>query len=314
MKKREQFGATESLESEDKENELERKKAEYRKIIGLPEGENPDLVLVLDAGIAERRVGDEVRFSPTSYEDETGNFSEQAVSDSAKYNLRETSRGNLLVGAGGGKARALAGRNLLEVFQKTDIVTDSRYPVRESNHPEFPADHSQIYKDYLEEKGIEGNRIEEEKESTTTFEGLINFLIMAMENNSQHLVVVTNDYHLPRTEKILELLTDQEKIQKLKYIIERMPKEYQDKLGAKIEQGDNGEVNLSFGDKSFFEKLKAISAHVASAEAILAYENSHYQALFAKAKETDAYKKRVTLEEKGILQLEEGIYGRQRKE
>jgi len=303
-----------SIEAEKFVEEEDTKKVSYREIIGLPEGQDPDLILALDAGVAERKVFGESRHVPTSYEDETGNFLEQAVADKSKYNLRKTNRGNILVGAGGGKARALAARNLSEVFVNAGIVTDSRYPVGSSDHPEFPEAHSEVYKKFLEKAGVPSDKIEEEKESTTTFEGLINFLMIAIEKNKNRLVVVTNDYHLPRTQKILELLTDKEKAQKLKYIFARMPKEYQKKIGAKIKQYDNGEVDLSFDDESFFEKLKEISVSVASAEDVLAHDNSHYRNLFEKVKKTDAYKKRVALEQKGVDQLESGVYGKIRKE
>ena len=268
----------------------------------------------MDAGIAERKVFREPRYVPTSYEDETGNFSEQATSDRAKYNLRKTDRGNLLVGAGGGKARVLAVRNLSEVFQGAGIVTDSRFSVNKSDHPDFPEIHSKVYKNFLEKAGIPSDKIEEEKESTTTFEGLINFLLIAVNENKNHLVVVTNDYHIPRTRKILEFLMDKEKAQKLKYIFARMPKEYQDKLGAEIKQHDDGEVDLSFVDDSFFEKLKGVSVNVAPAEDILSYDNTHYDNLFGKVKKTSAYKKRVKAEQEGVHQLEDGVYGKSRKE
>ncbi len=293
---------------------IEKEKVAYREIIGLPEGEDPDLILVLDAGIAERKVFGESRYVPTSYEDETGNFSEQAVADKSKYNLRKTDQGNFLVGAGGGKARVLAVRNLSEVFTNVGIITDSRYPVGESDQPDFPEVHSQIYKRYLERAGIPSDRIEEENESTTTFEGLINFLLIAVNEKRNHLVVVTNDYHLPRTEKIMDLLMDKEKAQKLRYIFARMPEEYRRKIGAKIEHHDDGGVDLSFDDEAFFEKLKGVSVIVVSAEDILAYDNPHYKNLFDKVRNTVAYKKRVNAEQKGIRQLEDGVYGKIRKE
>jgi hypothetical protein len=288
--------------------EDEHKKEIYREIIGLNEGENPDMILVLDAGISERKKLGETKWGPTSHEDETGNFPKNEKS-STKYNLRTTSHGNSVIGCGGGKARALAGIELGGVFGAT-IVTDSRYPVKVENGEEPPPeDHSQVYKEYLERMGVPKDKIQEEKESTTTFEGLINFLIMASENQSNHPVIITNGYHLPRTEKMLELLLDPEKAKsKLKYLIAKLPAEYLERIGAKVE-GEGKDIEVSFVDSKFLENTNKLSVKVASAEDILVHRDPRYGKLFDKVKETEEYQKRVKLEESGVRQLEEGIYG-----
>lgn len=289
--------------------EEESKKEIYREIVGLSEGIDPDLILVLDAGIAERRVFGDSHWGPTSYEDETGNFPKNEI-DSKKYNLRVTSRENFVIGCGGGKARALAAIELRDVFEEATIVTDSRYPVKVEQGEELPPeDHSQVYKEYLERMGVPKDKIQEEKESTTTFEGLINFLIMASENQSNHPVIITNGYHLPRTEKMLELLLNKEKAEtKLKYLIVKLPTEYLEKIGAKV-KGEGKDVEVSFVDLKFLEEANKLSVKIASAEDILVHRDSRYKDLFDKVEETEEYQKRVKLEEMGVAQLEEGIYG-----
>lgn len=285
---------SEKLEQSHENPETE--KQAYREVMGVPEGQDPDLILVLDAGISQRKVLGETRFGPTSYEDETGNFPEKIDPNAPRYALRKSSRENFVVGSGGGKARALAARNLAEIFQGAEIVTDSKYPVKSPGQDiEVPENHSEIYKEYLEGIGVDSDKIIQEDESTITFEGLINFLTMAADSESECPIIITNEYHLPRTQRMIEFLLNEEKAkEKFKYLIEKLP----DGLKKKMEE------------QNFFDKIKGLSVKVVTAESILAHNNPHYENLFAKARETEAYKKRIEMEQEGVRQLDEGTYGK----
>lgn len=280
----------------------------YREIIGLQKDENPDMFLVLDAGISQRSGN---RWGPTSGADETANFPEADNPVKFSYGLRQTTKGNLLIGSGGGKARALAGVELEKYFPEAIIVTDSRYPVKQENSDSLtlPEVHSEIYAEFLERHGVPQEKIKQETDSTTTLEGLINFLEMAINEDKENLVIITNDYHIERTKEMLKMLTNEKLAStKLKYLIAKLSEDYRKKIGVEIINSEKSEIK--FTDKSFLDKVKSMSIKIVSAEKILGERDPRYKKLFDATRNMTAYQKRVATEKKGITQLKKGNYGR----
>lgn len=295
------------------ETGVERRKEDiYREIIGLEQGEELETILVLDAGVAQRKKIGEKSWGPTSYEDESGNFSDSLKF--AGYQSKLTSRGNPMLGAGGGKARAIASKELWEAFPNSNIVVDSRFKANEAEDRKDtpPEEHYKVYRDYLLELDIPEEKIEEERDSTTTLEGLVNFLDMIVENNTKNSVIITNDYHFERTQKMLEYLTTEEGIKNnLKYLVAKLPDSYKEKLGVKVDHNKDNEPIISFIGKTFEERIPKLPKLII-AEDVLKHRSKHYEELFNKARETDAYKRRVEIEKNGVKQLIEGTYGKPR--
>lgn len=302
-----------------KQELLTDKKRLLMETLGLKE--EPDIILCLDAGIAERRIKDpetqtsEIKWVPTSYRDESANFPNEGstLQKTYTYGAHLTEQGFSMFGSMGGKAKVVATAELYKYFKKP-VIVDSR--VETIAPPEIaqpPADHWPYYQQALEERGVATENIIAEKDSTSTFEELIKAIEIISARKMTKIILIANEFHMPRLKKMYQYLTDPaEASDKLKYILAKLPKEYQQIMGCRVE-GSLGQPKIFFQNHSFFRQAGEISIDFVVAEEVLKFKNPHYTALLAQAQKNDYYQKRMALEENGIRQLEQGIYGKPNK-
>ncbi|MFA6392448.1 MAG: YdcF family protein [Patescibacteria group bacterium] len=271
----------------------------------------PDIILCLDAGIAERKVDGKTRWSPTSYRDETANFPEKSTDNSKfDYKIRTTEQGLAMIGSGGGKANILASTELYNHFHKPIIVNSHSVLEAPPNLPQPPEEHWQIYQEALEKKGVLLENILLEKESTSTIEELIKAIEIINAQNRKKMLIVANEMHLPRVKKMYEYLTNPESAKtKLKYILSILSADYKKIMNYTV----NGSVEnpqITFDNDSFFKQANEVLIDFVAAEDVLSLNNPHYKSLFEKVRQNSYYQKRVEMEKKGIAQLEQGTYAK----
>lgn len=290
--------------------ELEGKRKEYLRLLGLEFV--PDCIVVLDAGVAERKIGKLRRWDPTSYEDETANWREQVSPPQSSYEPRKSGRGNVVIGAAGGKARAIAGAELFKYFQ-VPLVTTSK------NSEEQKADTNakdpwEAYKDYLvERQNIPQEMIISEKESTSTFEQVVGLVELAQDKNWRSMLVILNDHHLPRTKKFFEYLTNKEIAgTKLKYLLAKLPESLRERIGCEI-QGSPENPVIYFPSDAFFKQANKLKIFFGSAEDIIIKRDPRYAKVIDEMQKLPAFRKRLEAERRGLDQLQSGEYGKPRK-
>ncbi len=109
------FSPEEDLDKKKEERNLPKfKREKYQEMLGFEEkNEDPDVILVLDAGVAEQRAKGEKspRWMPTSYEDGTANFPSDKDKENFRYGVRVSSRGRVMIGAAEEKPELLPQKN-----------------------------------------------------------------------------------------------------------------------------------------------------------------------------------------------------------
>lgn len=286
----------------------EQKRKEYLELMGLTVP--PDAIIVLVAGIAERtrKDGKTIKWGPTAYNDETANFCEAPDQSKPAYGVRQSEQGNYVVGCGGGKARTIAAGELHYYFP-VPIITTSRYPLKGDPEHQPPDEHWEVYQDYLKNvQQIPEAELLSERESTTTITGILNLIFMAHEKGWKNVVILANDFHLPRTQKFYDYLTDKEKATTLcKYILARVPTEYRKRMDYTVE-GTAQEPRIVFASDQFFDMAHESRMTVVSAEEILKHRRPSYEKLLDKVEESFAHRQRVAMEQRGVDQLDTGLY------
>lgn len=180
----------------------------------------------------------------------------------------------------GGRARVIASSELARCFPAANIITTS-YALGKEDRPT----HASVMARELRELGIEDGRIILEEKSYNTLTELQEMVQLIFQNKWKSVAVVTSDYHIPRMELLFE------KLKELSSEKER------DHLSEKVDEA-----------LRYINELGVVIQFV-SAEDILPIRSSHYAGLISKVRETDAYKLRVQMEQKGVEQLKEGTYG-----
>ncbi|HEY4523540.1 MAG TPA: YdcF family protein [Candidatus Paceibacterota bacterium] len=298
-----------SLPDKNRDN-FKEKKQEYLKLLGLESV--PDCVVVLDAGVADRATRKTHHWVPTSYEDETANWRETLQTSRPSYEPRKSERGNIVIGAAGGKARAIAGAELFRYFHMPLVTTSKNSEEQkgetENNDPWI------VYKDYLTERqGVPPEAIVSEKESTSTFEQVLNLVELAKDENWKSMLVILNDHHLLRTKTFFEYLTNKElAITKLRFLLAKLPAEAQIKMGFKI-SGSPENPSINFYDNAFFEKAARLKMFFGSAESILLKRDPSYAKVFKAVQKLPTFQKRLEAEARGLAQLQSGEYAKPRK-
>lgn len=321
--------------------ETEMIKGLYRDLIGFTEAENPDAIVVLDAGVTLKNVrqvnheSQETKLSqhnvPTSYEDGLKAVEPPPSSVYKRYKTKKVPRG-YMIGSPGGKPRAIAGAELATYFTGAKIVNTSRYPLSQQLPPteKLPDEnHYAVYTDYEEALGIDPERIITEPDSTNTLEMLIQLVKMAKDNNWTRIVIITNDYH-KRVLAFWEALANKESAQEqLAYSLAQLDllsqdtqnndaklnKEnaakasFKDTIGYSVSHGDNGEPMIHFDEQNdFFDIARKLKIHIVAAENILPARNQKYEAVIRDEKNTNAYQRLTEGEEKGVAQIRDGTY------
>jgi len=92
------------------------------------------------------------------------------------------------------KSRLVTAINILDKYP------DSVCIVSGGQGPDEIIQESRVMKKYLEDNGIDGNRIFEEDKSSSSFENLIFSQKVIEENNLPHenIIIITSEYHVPR--------------------------------------------------------------------------------------------------------------------
>jgi uncharacterized SAM-binding protein YcdF (DUF218 family) len=203
-------------------------------------GFSPDAIIVLSGGVTQKGDG---TYRSTAYKDD----------------------------GFGGKARVIAAAELAAAFPDSVIVTTSK--VGDENH-------AQIMKAELERLSIPEDRILTEERSTNTRTELEEMARMTVDYNWGNVVVITNDWHMPRTKEFFERLGS-------------LPRTDEETVTA-LQAMKDANIQVSFVE----------------AEDILPIRSSKYQPLIDAAKSTEDHLERVAAEERGIRALREGTYGK----
>ncbi|MCL5011234.1 MAG: YdcF family protein [Patescibacteria group bacterium] len=178
----------------------------------------------------------------------------------------------------GAEARVVAAAELGKFFPEMVFVATSH------GRQDEPA-HAAVQKAELIRLGIEGKRIFSEEKSVNTITEFVEMIKMAFENNWQDLAVITSGYHVKRCQMLWDKL---------------------DGLIANSNAGDDYKNEFQRNLAKFQEKGGNI--RFVGAEDVLMAVNNDYRVLIEEAYQSEGYKKRVGLEEKGIKDLEEGKY------
>lgn len=270
----------------------------------------PDAIIIIDAGIAERtrKDGTTIRWEPTAYNDETANFQEVPDPTKPVYAVRKSEQGNFVVGCGGGKARCIAAARLYDILD-VPIVTTSKYPLKGEPGHQPPDEHWKVYQDYL--RGtlhIPNSDLLAEEESTTTITGILNLIFMAYARGWKRALMMVNDFHLPRTRKFYEYLTDRSQATTLcKHILARIPVEYRERMDYVV-QGTESEPEIIFASDRFTHIARQSQMMVVSAESVLHQCSDAYTTRIRNAENSYAYQMRVKMEQRGVDQLDAGNY------
>lgn len=271
----------------------------------------PNVIIIIDAGIAERtrKDGTTIKWEPTAYNDETANFREVPDPTKPVYAIRQSENGNFVVGCGGGKARCIAASWLYD-FSRVPIVTTSVYPLKGEPGHQPPVEHWKVYQDYLRDVcHIPAFHLLAEEESTTTITGILNLIFMSYRNGWKRCLLVVNDFHLPRTQKFYEYLTDRSMATTLcKYILACLPEEYRGRMDYSVREIDS-EPEIEFASDNFFNIAARSHMLVVSAEEILkSCSPPKYHQVLKDVENSYAYQQRVAMEKRGVDQLDAGLY------
>ncbi len=305
----------------------------YREVLGLEH--DPDFIVVIPGGVAGRKVtktdavGNEstrYKWTLTSWQDDEPNLppKSQTSGEYGKYKPGYAAKikdsGNIVFTAGGGKARAIAGAELYSAFHEP-ILTLSNFPYVKPEEErdlgfELPKDFWRQYKDYLTKvQKIPKEMLLSEKESTDTFQGLVEVVKVAIEHGWKTPVIISNDYHMARTKKMWEYLSTRDTAgTKLRFVLARMPQSLKDVMGSRVSgyvpDPDGGEDMpvIEFNSNDFFDDVNKLRPVFIAAEDILALRDPRFASLFEEVKKTDWYQRRVASEQWGSGRLEKKIY------
>ena len=182
---------------------------------------------------------------------------------------------------GGGKARVIAAAQLAEYFPEAKIVTNSTV----TNNLGQVEPHALVYAAELRDKHeVPDSQIIVQEDSIDTATELIELMRMTENMGWKRVVMITNDYHLPRAKAIFENL---------------------EALAAKnYEEEDSKEV------AKLLKRTKEAGTELIfqGAEEILELRSPHYKNLIAAAQDTQAFKDRVAAEANGVKQILDGTY------
>jgi|GEM_PF-3235175 len=301
--------------------------AGYREMLGLEQ--DPDFVVVIPGGVSGRKkekihedgmTSTEYKWTLTSWQDDEANLPPESQNSGEYgkqykpgYKARVSEAGDIVFTAGGGKARAIAGAELYSAFH-SPVLTLSRYPFvspeeEQDLGTELPKDFWNQYKKYLTEiQNIPEEMILSETISTDTFQGLLEVAKVAHEHGWKTPVIISNDYHIPRTKKMWEyIMTPKSATTKLKFVLARMPKYFQDMMGFHV-GGTDEDPEIMIDSNDFFDFVSRVVPVFVSAESILAVRDPKFASLFEEVKRQDWYQRRVSSEQWGLGRLEKDIY------
>jgi hypothetical protein len=219
---------------------------------------NPDAVFVLSGGIIGSpnvQDGQPLRSTPYTEVDHVGLF-------------------------GGGEARVIAAAELSTLLPDALIVTNSTVLSKGGKVEE----HALVYAAELRAMGVPDGRIREQTRSSSTATELVELLRLIKGEGWSRVVVITNDYHIPRVKAMYDNL-------------ERLfTPEYDEALSREV------------AELVAYVKENSIQIVLQDAESILISTRPSYAPLIADSKLTEAYQKRLLAEKEGIRALLSGEY------
>lgn len=186
----------------------------------------------------------------------------------------------------GGKARSIAAAELSQSFPGAKMVALSTLPPKDAE-PKKPL--AEVTVQDLKHYGVEEEKILLYEDSYSTLTELMGLISLAVKNSWKHVVVITNEYHTPRAQLLLEKVSE----------IKDDNPSYQKAWEA---------TNMT----ELFPKFKELNTKVTfvSAETVLPIRSRHYSKIIEEMKKTDAHKARVKREKESILHLHNGTYGK----
>ncbi|OGH47552.1 MAG: hypothetical protein A3A51_03130 [Candidatus Levybacteria bacterium RIFCSPLOWO2_01_FULL_39_10] len=127
---------------------------------------------------------------------------------------------------GGAKARPIAAVELASFFPDAKVVTMSHRPSH-LHQPGSTADEINKYPSFaqilsadIQRMGVDKERIAEVPQSTSTLSEIMEIIKLSAERRWQNVAVITNDYQIERSQSILEMLKDEERLQALRSQLE----------------------------------------------------------------------------------------------
>lgn len=144
-------------------------------VLGEFEGNNPDVIFALGAGIKQTPSGD---------------YRSLAYSDLGEHGT-----------VTGGRLRVIAAAEIAEALPETKVVTSS-FNQFDTDAPTMAA----VDKQELVQRGVSEDRIDTEENSFSTITQLVELVRMSVDNQWVNVAAITNDYHKPRIATMYERL------------------------------------------------------------------------------------------------------------
>jgi len=172
----------------------------------------------------------------------------------------------------GGNARIIAGVEIAQNFPDIKVVTAAKDEINSETHAKVMAEE-------LIRRGVSKDRVLLEEKSITTLTELVEAVKLTAEKNWNHVAILTNDYHLAR---------NYEMFLRIKTLADPTDKEFFNAWEKVVKNN----VKFTF----------------VGAETILPLRSPRYSSLLQKVEETEAFKRRLVFEARGVQALEKGDY------
>lgn len=181
---------------------------------------------------------------------------------------------------GGGEARVIAAAELSTLLPKALIVTNSTVRTKGGKLEE----HALVYAAELRAMGVPDGQIMEQVRSSSTATELVELLRLIKEKGWNRVVVITNDYHVPRAQAMYNNLK------------RLFTPEYDEALSREV------------AELVAYVRENDIQVALQDAESVLISSRPSYAPIIAGSKLTEAYAQRLVAEEQGTRQVLDGTY------
>jgi uncharacterized SAM-binding protein YcdF (DUF218 family) len=208
---------------------------------------------------------------------------------------------------GGAKARPIAMVELAKFYPDAKIVTMSHRPnylfqlAEQTAQSKAMPPFSQVLAEEIERWGVEGQRIIQESESTSTLTEMMEIIKISAVNDWRNVAVVTNGYQIERALEVLDILKDDNQRTVLKNQLQ-----YMFKIGEETDL-----FNTTWNElEQALVKFKKNNTGVVfvSAENVLRRRGVLYERLINELVETDGYKNVMEQERLGNEKIKSGTY------
>ena len=241
-----------------------RSKDAAEKVIAYEElcGGKPDAIAVLARTVREVGIVGRIR---------TGGYSEADV-DQYKN-------------VGGSHGSVIATTELGTYFSDATLITNSTV----DRGGGLVDKHAEVMAEELRRRGIAPERIIEQKKSSSTLTELLELIKLITGKGWRRVVVVLNEFHLPRAKAMLEHIDS---------VQPDHPYRKHEGISEAVEA---------------YKKMKDVHITFVAAEEVLSIIDPRYARVIDEARQTDHWKRTVDIEQNAVKQIEEGTYGVQKK-